>query len=172
MVGNCLLDQGKRVGVDFEDWFSEDLLPEAQATRPVSWLKRLEAKLAQNCDYCLTTSQMMADAISEAYDCAKPTVVYNAFPVSDAVVEYHDRHNLDRVSLHWFSQTIGPGRGLEMLLQALQYINSKVEIHLRGNCPMVYQDWLTSLIPDSWNEYVFVHPTVDNDVFIGADCRT
>src|SRR5438128_5777719 len=32
-VGEHLLKKGLRVGVDFEDWFSEDLLPEARSAR-------------------------------------------------------------------------------------------------------------------------------------------
>ena len=38
-VGEQLLEMGMRVGVDFEDWFSEDLLPEARRTRPVEQLR-------------------------------------------------------------------------------------------------------------------------------------
>jgi hypothetical protein len=37
-VGSQLLDAGQCVGVDFEDWFSEDLLPEARASRPLAHL--------------------------------------------------------------------------------------------------------------------------------------
>ncbi|MFN7716429.1 MAG: glycosyl transferase family 1, partial [Pseudanabaenaceae cyanobacterium] len=46
-VGSKLLAEGFRVGVDFEDWFSEDLLPEAQRERPINVIKSLEKELAQ-----------------------------------------------------------------------------------------------------------------------------
>jgi hypothetical protein len=48
-VGNQLLNEGFRVGVDFEDWFSEDLPPQARLTRPISQLKKLEARLIRKC---------------------------------------------------------------------------------------------------------------------------
>ncbi|NJN49773.1 MAG: glycosyltransferase, partial [Alkalinema sp. RL_2_19] len=161
-VGGCLQAQGDRVGVDFEDWFSEDLLPEAKASRPIDWIKSLEMQLANHCHYCLVPSEAMASAMAATYDCPRPTVIYNAFPVTNAEMEmavdpdrvYHDRQNLDLPALHWFSQTIGPGRGLETLLQALPHLQSAVEIHLRGNCPTVYQDWLRSLVPDGWQERI------------------
>ncbi len=193
-VGRKLQQQGYQVGVDFEDWFSEDLLPAAKANRPITWIKTLEAELARHCRYCLTTSQAMATAMATAYACAEPTVIYNAFPRSDRpqiwdspiwnslawdytvrdylvrdcpawdhpVRGYQDRHNLSVPSLHWFSQTIGPGRGLETLLAALPQVQAPVEIHLRGNCPGGYRDWLMALVPDGWQDRIFLHETVDN----------
>lgn len=172
-VGNRLLDEGFCVGVDFEDWFSEDLLPEARATRPIAQLKALESRLARECTYCLTTSHALAEALAEAYQAPKPTVIYNAFPwaersqinpqkrVSEASPE-EIRQNPNLPSLHWFSQTIGPGRGLETLFQSLPYFTIPVEIHLRGNYPESARQWLEPLVPSGWRDYLFIHPTVPN----------
>ena len=164
-VGNQLLNEGFRVGVDFEDWFSEDLLPEARVARPIPQLKALESRLARECTYSLTTSHALAQALAEAYRAPKPTVIYNAFPWSERRQidsQKRDRHNLDLPSLHWFSQTIGPGRGLETLFQALPHLKTPVEIHLRGNYPESYRQYLEPLIPDRWRDRVFIHPTVPN----------
>ncbi|ALF54338.1 glycosyl transferase family 1 [Nostoc piscinale CENA21] len=165
-VGNKLLDQGFKVGVDFEDWFSEDLLPEARVSRPIEQLKTLESRLAKECTYCLTTSHALADALAKAYNAPKPTVIYNVFPLSERSQIDHqkrDRCNLNLPSVHWFSQTIGPGRGLETLFQALPYINIPLEIHLRGNYPESSRQWLEPLIPEQWRELLFIHPTVPNN---------
>ncbi|MBD2508830.1 glycosyltransferase [Nostoc muscorum FACHB-395] len=164
-VGNQLLNKGFRVGVDFEDWFSEDLLPEARATRPIAQLKLLESRLAKECRYCLTTSHALAAALAKAYQVREPTVIYNAFPWSERSQIDHqkrDRQNLNLPSLHWFSQTIGPGRGLEILFQSLPNINIPLEIHLRGNYPESSRQWLEPLIPDKWRDRLFIHPTVPN----------
>lgn len=162
-VGSQLLNEGFKVGVDFEDWFSEDLLPEARATRPIFQIKQLETRLIHECKYCLATSHAMAEAMAKAYQAPKPTVVYNAFPWTERERidgEVRDRKNLNIPSLHWFSQTIGPGRGLENLFHSLPYLEKPVEIHLRGNYPERYFHWMKDLIPESWNEYFFIHPTV------------
>jgi glycosyltransferase involved in cell wall biosynthesis len=164
-VGNQLLNAGFRVGVDFEDWFSEDLLPEARAARPIEQLKTLEARLMRECLYCLTTSQSMATAMAEAYQTPPPTVVYNCFPWAERSHLDHqirDRRNLNLRSLHWFSQTIGPGRGLELLFQALPHLQAPVEIHLRGNYPESFKKWLDPLIPEQWRDLILIHPTVPN----------
>jgi glycosyltransferase involved in cell wall biosynthesis len=165
-VGDKLLDEGFRVGVDFEDWFSEDLLPEARIARPIAQLKRLESRLARDCTYCLTTSHSLADAMAKAYKAPKPTVIYNVFPWSERSQidgQILDRQNINILSLHWFSQTIGAGRGLETLFQSLEYITTPLEIHLRGNYPESSRQWLEPLIPAGWIDRVFIHPTVPND---------
>jgi glycosyltransferase involved in cell wall biosynthesis len=162
-VGDRLLNEGFKVGVDFEDWFSEDLPPAARASRPVTKLKILESRLARDCTYCLTTSHALAEAMSEAYSVPKPTVIYNSFPWSERLQidgKKLDRHNLNIPSLHWFSQTIGDGRGLEILFKALKYVDTPVEIHLRGNYSELSRRWLEPLIPEEWRDQIFIHPTV------------
>ncbi|OKH56229.1 glycosyl transferase family 1 [Calothrix sp. HK-06] len=164
-VGKKLLEEGFRVGVDFEDWFSEDLLPSDRATRPIHQLKLLESYLARNCTYCLTTSHALASALADAYQAPKPTVIYNVFPWSEREQidnQKRDRQNLNIPSLHWFSQTIGAGRGLELLFLSLPYLDIDLEIHLRGNYSESARQWLEPLIPENWRHRVFIHPTVPN----------
>jgi glycosyltransferase involved in cell wall biosynthesis len=163
-VGNQLLDAGYRVGVDFEDWFSEDLFS-ARATRSIKQLKNWESRLLHKCTYSITTSHSLAKALAEAYQVPEPTVIYNAFPIGEREEidnQLRDRQNLKIPSIHWFSQTIGSGRGLETLFQALPYLNTPVEIHLRGNYSFSSCKWLESLIPDRWRERVYIHTTVPN----------
>jgi glycosyltransferase involved in cell wall biosynthesis len=166
-VGQQLRQQGYTVGVDFEDWFSEDLLPAARASRPIAWIQSLEADLARHCIYCLAPSQAMATAIAATYQSAAPVVIYNSFPSvahPQSQQQYYDRPNLLHPSLHWFSQTIGPGRGLETLLAALPHLQAPVDIHLRGNCPSPYRDWLMAQIPAGWRDRLWVHDTVANSL--------
>ena len=164
-VGNQLLNEGFRVGVDFEDWFSEDFLPEARAAQPITYLKALESRLARECTYCLTTSHAMANAMADAYQAPKPTVIYNAFPWAERGQierQKRDRQNLNTPSLHWFSQTIGQKRGLETLFQALPYLKIPIEVHLRGNYSESARQWLEPLVPSEWRDLIFIHPTVSN----------
>jgi glycosyltransferase involved in cell wall biosynthesis len=164
-VGSKLLAEGFRVGVDFEDWFSEDLLPEAQRERPINVIKSLEKELAQRCTYSITTSESMAAGLATAYQIPKPTVIYNVFPWEERQQldgQIRDRQNLAVPSLHWFSQTIGQGRGLEILFVALSEISEPLEIHLRGHYPESSQQWLEPQIPELWRDRIFIHPTVAN----------
>jgi glycosyltransferase involved in cell wall biosynthesis len=107
----------------------------------------------------------MAEAMAKAYNSKLPTVIYNTFPWEERSQLDHkicDRQNLNTPSLHWFSHTIGEGRGLETLFQALPHINTPVEIHLRGNYPESSRQWLEPQIPQEWRDRLFIHPTVPN----------
>ncbi|MDF5717772.1 MAG: glycosyltransferase [Rhizonema sp. NSF051] len=164
-VGDQLLNDGFKIGVDFEDWFSEDLLPKDRVIRPIKHLKVLESRLARKCSYCLTTSDAMAEALIEAYQVPKPMTIYNSFPWAERSQIDHqkgDRYNLNLPSIHWFSQTIGPRRGLETLFQALPKLKTPVEIHLRGNYPDSYRQYFEPLVPTEWHHRLFIHPTVSN----------
>lgn len=160
-VGERLLQAGKRVSIDIEDWYSEDLSERERQLRPLTELRRLERRLLNESVFATTTSRAMAGALSAAYACPEPTVVYNAFPAAerDAIDgRQHDRRDLDRLSIVWFSQTIGPSRGLETLAAALHLTRHPVEVHLRGAVDPEYQQQLMGCFPVGAREHVYWHP--------------
>ena len=163
-VATQLLREGHCVGADFEDWYARDLLPEAQATRPIELLETCEAALLKHSAHATTTSHALASALADRYDAPKPAVVYNAFPWSDRDNldgQYHDRDNTERPSLHWFSQTIGPGRGLDTLCKALRRVDCPVDVHLRGNVSSDFEAHLSNSFPDEFREHrLFLHDLV------------
>ncbi len=164
-VGEQLLRAKRRVGVDFEDWFSNDLLPAARVHRPIERLWQLERRLSQQCRYRLAPSEAMARAMASAFETDAPTCVYNAFPFAERHTldgEWRDRVDRQCPSLHWFSQTIGPGRGLEMLCDALSRISSPFELHLRGRCKADYAAALRPRLRPEQREQLVVHTTVPN----------
>jgi glycosyltransferase involved in cell wall biosynthesis len=161
--------RGFRVGVDMEDWFSESLLPAARVVRPVHLLKDLERFALTHAAHATCTSHAMAQELANAYGCAAPTVIYNAFPWNDRAgidARCEDRiGSSGKPSIHWFSQSIGPDRGLETLLGALRLVGRDVEVHLRGNIGG-YDGWLRGLIPELCKERVHIHPLVDNHALL------
>lgn len=162
-VGCELLKAGKRVGADFEDWYSRDLLPQAQASRPLRLLQRCEQYMLNHGAFSLTTSDALASALATTYGSPKPTVIYNAFPWADREaldLLNKDRGGSSRSSLHWVSQTIGPGRGLETLCQALLQLTEPVDVHLRGNCSPATESWLYNLFPSEIGHSLFLHQLV------------
>jgi glycosyltransferase involved in cell wall biosynthesis len=168
-AGARLLRDGKRVGVDMEDWFSEDLMPEARRHRPLALLRSLEADLLRGGAHATCPSRAMSDALVREFECAPPAVVYNAFPWGDCLLrdgERHDRISNARPSIHWYSQTIGPGRGLEDLLAALPLLTHDAELHLRGNPVIGFSDWFAARVPPDWRSRVVVHGLVSNDALL------
>jgi glycosyltransferase involved in cell wall biosynthesis len=165
-VGRRLLQEGKRVGIDFEDWYSEDLLPEAARQRPLRLLRKLEQDLLRQGAHATCPSRAMSEALARTYGCTPPAVIYNAFRWSDRGSLDHrskDRRDCRIPSIHWYSQTIGHGRGLEDLLAALPHLKHEAEIHLRGNPVAGFGDWLSARIPEGWHQRIFVHGLVSNE---------
>lgn len=157
-----LMSEGRRVAADLEDWYSRDLLPEAIKGRPNKLLNRCEGDLVREAAYVTTTSKAMADAMERAYG-RRPDVVYNAFPWADR--EQLDglrwaRHDDDRPSLFWFSQTIGPGRGLEMLIDALADVTQPVQLHLQGNLVPEFDSKLLERLDANSVHSIDFHPLV------------
>ena len=159
-VGYKLLQEGFKVGFDFEDWYSNDLLPNAQNYRPIALLEKVEKMALQKGTYTITTSKAMANAIATAYNANKPKIIYNLFPKPILNHNPKDRKNNKILSLFWYSQTIGPGRGLELILKSLALVQSQVQLHLRGNISANYKQDLEQQYPYKKGHLLFFHPQV------------
>lgn len=157
---------GRRVGVDLEDWFSEDLHPDARRGRPVGLIRDLERELLTTAAHATCPSAAMSLALAREYGVERPLPVYNAFPWGDRARldgQFRDRTNRTIPSIHWFSQTIGPDRGLEQLARALAHVRGLAEIHLRGTQVPGFVDGLRAMMPDAWRQRLVVHDAVTND---------
>lgn len=155
-VGVKLRKQGYPVAFDIEDWYSHDyLVPE----RPIKLLQKLEQYALANGIYCTCPSQAMADALNHTYPNSKSAhVIYNGFSISEirqSKVEINQTP-----SLVWFSQTIGPGRGLETIIQALFFMNKDVELHLIGDCSLEYKKHLENIFPQGKGQKLVIHKQV------------
>lgn len=175
-----VMRKGGRAGVDMEDWFSEDLLPEARRTRPLNMLSAMEGRLLQKGLHSTCTSEAMADALVQRHGCRRPVVVRNVFPAADRKgidCERRDRPNTSvainsptvrrpdswPVSIHWFSQTIGPGRGIEELFAAAACLRGSFEVHFRGDL-RGYREWFEQLVQKhGLTKVVKVHAPVGPD---------
>jgi glycosyltransferase involved in cell wall biosynthesis len=155
-----------RIGVDMEDWFSEDLPPETRRHRPVRLLRNLEQKTLGIATHDTCTSHAMSEALANEFNCRPPAVVYNAFPWSDRKSidgQSKDRKSRKLPSIHWYSQTLGTDRGLDDLFTALPFLKYEVEIHLRGRPVDGFEDWLAKHVSEVLRKRVFIHPLVSNE---------
>lgn len=161
----ALAAEERAVGVDFEDWYSEDGWA-AEGDRPRALLRRLESELLAAGVHATCPSFAMSRAIAEAYDCDPPTVVHNTFAWSSRALidgKLKDRRDRALPSIHWYSQTVGRERGLEELMLALPLLERPVELHLRGVASPAVRQRLVDLVPAGWRERVHFHPPVAND---------
>jgi len=165
-IGKRKAVKGKqKIGVDVEDWFSEDLPAETRKHRPTQLLKSLERVALDLGAHRTCTSHAMSAALVAEYGCRPPAVIYNAFPWSDRQAldwKTLDRRDLGIPSVLWYSQTLGTDRGLGDLFDALPLVKAGFEIHLRGKPAAGFEDWLAAKVPARWRQRVFIHPLVSN----------
>jgi glycosyltransferase involved in cell wall biosynthesis len=163
-VGVKLAKKGHRVAVDFEDWYSRDV-PTNESAVSVPLLVSLERELVGKAAFVITPSESMSRAIAEAYGCERPVVVYNSFPVSETrgrAIESRDTSHQE-LSVVWFSQVAGKGRGLETLMDALREVRHKVAVRIVGTCSGDYASELLARAPSECRERITFEPQVHPD---------
>jgi glycosyltransferase involved in cell wall biosynthesis len=157
-----LIRDGRRVAVDVEDWYSEDLLFADRQSRPLTLLRDAERFALCQAAYSSATAQSMADALVAAYACPPPIVVRNSFPLQP-------RSRLDRPASSgpprfiWFSQTIGPGRGLELFFAAWARTTQPSKVCLLGDERPGYRARLLARLPAARRGDVEFLPLVTPD---------
>jgi glycosyltransferase involved in cell wall biosynthesis len=163
MTGNELIRRGRKVAYDIEDWYSKDYLV---PSRPVKLLEQLESFALKNGLYCTCPSQAMATGLENFHTPGKKVqVIYNGFSVNENPAIQVSARKEEKPTLIWFSQTIGPGRGLETLLASLEYVTTNIEVHLLGNCSSVYEEELKGKFPFSKGHNLFFHqPVLHSDL--------
>jgi glycosyltransferase involved in cell wall biosynthesis len=143
-VGSRLLAAGHRVAADFEDWHSEDLLDESRRLLPLRLLRQVEGTLLHRAAFTTTTSEAMTQALVERYGGRRPHVLPNAFPLQSH--PHQLRAGVPR-SIIWFSQTVGPGRGLEAFITAWTRTLRPSRLVLVGHANPGYVERLRALVP-------------------------
>jgi glycosyltransferase involved in cell wall biosynthesis len=103
----------------------------------------IENKYFPQVTYLTASSQQIAAAYEQIFIGLKPAVLLNAFPKSDCKVIDRD----GPLKLFWFSQTIGPNRGLDDVVNALQTLNKEYfELHLLGDQLSCNTDFINEIL--------------------------
>ncbi|HEX8490311.1 MAG TPA: glycosyltransferase, partial [Chthoniobacterales bacterium] len=130
-----------KLAFDAEDFHTEELTagqrhPGDQMARSV-----IEKKFLPQCAYLTASAPLIAEAYRDRYGVTMQPIL-NVFPKSQAPeTPVAVEQTLPR-SLYWFSQTIGPARGLEELIACLAHLREPVTLHLRGNVSGSYDERL------------------------------
>ena len=138
---------GARLGFDAEDFHRGELLDTPENARALRVTRLVEERFIPRCDYVTAASDGIAEAYAQALEIERPTTILNVFPLSDrhvpvAAEDLAAEKPAGVRSLHWFSQTIGPGRGLEDALRALPRLPDDVVLSLRGAWAPGYEESL------------------------------
>ncbi len=128
-------------GIDLEDLHSAEQNG-ADSDHVHALATRIERRVLTGAARVTAGSPMIAEAYAQQYG-VRPIPIHNTFslrlPVPAAAPEPH------RLRLYWFSQTLGPGRGLEDVIHACGLVGIRAELHLRARPIASYLEALETL---------------------------
>ncbi len=124
------------LGFDAED-FHRGEFPEEDDSLRKTLTEHVEERYLAACDHITAASEGIADAYAETLGIQKPDAVLNVFPPDEREgqtppEELKEEKPEDVISLYWYSQVIGPDRGLQDALRALPRLDERVHLTLRG----------------------------------------
>jgi glycosyltransferase involved in cell wall biosynthesis len=124
---------GGRYAYDAEDFHLGDWpeRPEYDIERRL--VRAIEDRYLPECRHVTAASPGIADAYQATYGIRRPDVVLNVFPSTQAPYGPTPGGSADPgPSLYWFSQTIGPDRGLQCAIRAIGLSRARPHLYLRG----------------------------------------
>lgn len=141
---------GSRFAYDAEDFHPGDWPDSHAFDAERRLIEEVESRHLPNCVYVSAASPLIADAYSDTYRIDRPIVVLNTFPISHAPIKTTAKGVIHPgPSLYWFSQTIGPHRGLECAVRAIGLASSRPHLYLRGTLAAGYEQQLKSLATEA-----------------------
>jgi len=120
-------------GFDAEDFESGSYPLAAGPSQMDRLVERFERRYLPCCSYVTAASPGIAEAYNARYGIPLPTTILNVFPLAERPRELLAVPPDGPLRLYWFSQTIGLGRGLEDVIQAMGLLKGcEIELHVRG----------------------------------------
>jgi glycosyltransferase involved in cell wall biosynthesis len=150
---------------DAEDFHRGDVGNTSRDRRSRRLIEWAERRFIPRAAAVSAASDGIAEAYAKCLGIARPTTILNVFEQSERDAEVpatllaNERRDAGR-SLYWFSQTIGPHRGLEDAVDALAQLPHDVHLYVRGMWAAGYEATLRARASRlGVGERVHSHPT-------------
>jgi hypothetical protein len=143
----AVAEAGRRAGVpyalDMEDFHSaeQDDTPQARVAHRLA--ERIEGAVVPRAAFVTAGSAAIAETYAKRHG-VHVIPINNTFPLPTNPPNLLPSPG-EGLRLYWFSQTIGPGRGLEDAIRAMGFADVPGEMHLRGEAISEYMDGLRQL---------------------------
>lgn len=143
-IADAAAANSSRYAFDAEDFHTEELTQAQRDAGDQIAREIIERRLLPGCVYRTAASPLIAKAYKEKYG-LEMTPVLNVFPISESPPRPVPSSDVLPRSLYWFSQTVGPNRGLEEIVQAMALLSQPAKLYLRGNPAAGYRENLVEL---------------------------
>lgn len=138
---------GSPFGFDIEDYHDGETVGAMDSPALAAAARVIQQALLRKARYLTAASPLIGAKYREVY-AVDPKVILNVFPRSEAPpapVAAPAPTEANPAALYWFSQTTGPGRGIEEMLGVAAHMKTPVELHLRGFASDSYRRALETL---------------------------
>jgi glycosyltransferase involved in cell wall biosynthesis len=140
--------------VDFEDLHSSEAGgPDGRLSNALAM--RVEQSIVHAASFVTTSNEPIAAEYFRRYG-VRPAVIHNTFPLPAQPPDFL-RADPRTLRLYWFSQTIGPGRGLEMAVAAAGLAGGPMTLTLRGRPLPGYLETLRALAASRAPHLALIH---------------
>jgi glycosyltransferase involved in cell wall biosynthesis len=133
-----------KFGFDAEDDHIGELSNTPENQLEILIRRRMESEFLPKCQHLTASSPGIARAYLERYSISM-TPILNVFPLSQAPPSPRGDRKGAALSVYWFSQTIGPGRGLEFFIKAMGNLRGRITLSVRGSDFLGYSEQLKTL---------------------------
>ncbi|MCW2284294.1 glycosyltransferase involved in cell wall biosynthesis [Rhodoblastus acidophilus] len=134
---------GASYAFDAEDFHLGDLPERPEYDFEKRLIRSIEERFLRGAAFLTAAAPLIGEAYAHTYEVAAPTVLLNVFPRTHAAPAPTECGSVEPgPSLYWFSQTIGPGRGLETALEGAALAQSRPHLYLRGAVSADYRSHL------------------------------
>ena len=126
-AGRAARRHGAMLGFD-----AEDLHYGEGGQLQVGMAKIIEGALLPSCRHVTASAPLIGAALRDCYGVTATTVL-NVFPLTMASATPAATSERGTLKAYWFSQTIGPDRGLKPFVQAMARTRARVTLDIRGS---------------------------------------
>lgn len=150
-------------GFDCEDILSEEYGEGIQDIGHQALVRYVERAFVPRADYVTVASESFGRWLRQRCGLSHPVLIKNVPSLAEAPTDLLPGYPSARpyLSLHWFSQSIGPLRGIEDAIRALPHLQVPAQLHLRGETLPEFREPLRSLISElGVGDRVFIHERI------------
>jgi hypothetical protein len=142
----AVVDSSKKYGglssFDFEDFHRGEGLTDSKHWKLIT---NIENRFVPHIDFFTAASPLISEEYKKCYPNIDILSILNVFDKLDSSIFIDS--NIQQLKLFWFSQTIGKGRGLECLIEAIGLAkNPNIYLTLLGNITDDIKFYITEII--------------------------
>ncbi|MCA0303450.1 MAG: glycosyltransferase [Proteobacteria bacterium] len=138
-AGAVARQAGARLGFDAEDYHAGEGTPLQQRM-----VRRIDRSYLPGCSHVTAAAPMIGAGYARDFG-VRPVTVLNVFPLAMAPAAPRPPAAPGPLRAYWFSQTIGPDRGLQSFIEAMALVRRPVTLDIRGSNRWGHGDRLLAL---------------------------